>query len=133
AALLCGQLQAAIVTSFEGAMQPTTPATGWAYLWNSGGAMGNPANYTALLPTSNTSYYYDADGVAGLPGAGEPASFVYLGVLDPSRPLPGVPGGVPGHGSTQAATGGIDRFAIAAYTLPSTGIVSLVSSHLTNE
>lgn len=114
-------------------MQPTTPASGWAYLWNNGGAMGNPANYTALLPTSNTSYYYDADGVSGLPGAGVPAGFVYLGVLDPSRPLPGVPGGHPGTGSQQAGAGGIERFAIAAYTLQSSGIVSLVSSHLTNE
>lgn len=123
---------AAIVTSFEGAMQPGSPAAGWEYLWNRNGPIGNPANYVALLPTTNPYIYYDADGVPGLPGAGDPAAFVYLGILVPILSQSPVPGGHPAHGTTQAGTGGIERFAIAAYTLPSTGIVSIVGSQLLN-
>ena len=124
--------QAAVVAWFQADMRPGSPALGWEYLWNKNGPIGNPANYSPLLPTTNSSYYYDADGVDGLPGAGEPAAYVYLGVLDPSRPFPGAPGGVPGHGYLQPGTDGIERFAIAAYTLASTGLTSIVASQLLN-
>lgn len=131
--LSCAHASAAIVTTFEGSMQPGTPAAGWQYLWNRDGAMGNPSNYAPLRPTGSPYYFYDADGADGLPGAGDPAAFVYFGVLDPSRPYPAdTPGGHPAHGYTQAGTNAIERFAIAAFTLPTTGFVSILDSELEN-
>jgi hypothetical protein len=113
-------------------MQAGSPASGWEYLWNRDGVIGDPSHYVFLLPTTNSSYYYDADGIDGLAGADEPASFVYMGVLDSTRPTPGVPGGHPGRGFSMPTSGGIERYAIAAFTIPTSGNVSIVNSLLTN-
>ena len=105
--LLTRQADAATVTVFQDVMQPTTPASGWAYLWNSGGVIGNPANYTPLLATTHPELLYDADGVNGLPSPA-PANFVYFGSKG---------GGHPGAGVSNTGSGGIERYAIASYTV----------------
>jgi hypothetical protein len=124
--------EALVITSFQGAMQPTTPASGWSYLWNSGGAIGNPANYASLLPTTHPRFFYDSDGVAGLPDPA-PASVVYLGLVSDGLLNAGQPGGHPGGGLGDANSLGFERFAIAAFTLsaPAAG-VSITNSLLTN-
>jgi hypothetical protein len=125
--------EAIVITSFQGAMQPTTPAPGWSYLWNSGGAIGNPANYTSLLPTTDPGAFYDNDGVVGLPGP-NPGAFVYLGLVGTGLLNAGQPGGHPGRGLGDDGTAfGFERFAIAAFTLsaPASG-VSITNSLLTN-
>lgn len=99
-------VQAVTVSAdYRGDFQTPAPSAGWAYQWNSGGAIGNSANYTNLIhsPADNR---YDVDGVAGLPGA-DPGAFVFLGST----------GGHPGRGSADANSGGISRFAIASYTV----------------
>lgn len=124
--------RAAIFTSFQGAMQPGTPASGWSYLWNSNDLIGIPALYTPLLPTTHESAYYDEDGVDGLPTPGTD-NFVFMGLVDTSAPTTGgMPGGHPGSGPDQASSGGIARFAIAAYTLPTGGNISITNSLLMN-
>src|SRR5436190_6065679 len=79
------QADGALLTSFQSAFQPTTPAPGWAYLWNNAGPIGNPANYTPLLPTAGG--LYTSDGTDNFPKQ-PPGSFVYFGLV--SNPL--VPG-----------------------------------------
>jgi hypothetical protein len=123
-------LCAETVSSFQDTMQPTTPATGWSYLWNSKGTIGTPANYTSLLPTTDPVYYYDCDGINGVPGP-EPGAYVYLGLLPPTDLNAGQPGGHPGPGRDQDSSG-IERYAIAAYTLSTGGTVSITNSLLTN-
>lgn len=111
------------------AVQPGTPATGWAFLWNSGGAIGNPGNYTSLLPTTHASVYYDVDGINGLPAAG-PGAYAFIGVA--GGEYVGLAAGHPGRGTAQTGAGGFDRYVIAAYTLSAAGEVSIVDSILTN-
>jgi hypothetical protein len=110
---------AALITSFQDAFQLSMPAAGWSYLWNSGGEIGNPANYTALLPNSNG--VYTSGGVDTFP-APNPAGVVNFDFVG------GSPGGHPGLGSAQAGSGGIERFAIAAYTLANSELVAIQNS-----
>jgi len=112
-----------VLTTFEGAMQPGGPAAGWSYLWNSGGSIGTASNYTPLLPTPDDVFFYDSDGDGLLPGP-PPADFVYLGLVSPAGPA----GGHPGFGTDS----GIERFAIAAYTLSTSGEISLTNTLLRN-
>ena len=44
--------------NFQNSLQPTTPAAGWSYLYNAGGAIGNSASYTALLLVAQTTPSY---------------------------------------------------------------------------
>ena len=122
------------ITTFQGALEPTTPAPGWSYLYNGGGAIGNPANYTPLVATtaqSGQSIYYDETGSNGLPGPA-PGSYVYFGLVLPGKLNAGQAGGHPGEGSGNAGSGGIERYAIAAYTLGEAGTASISNSLLTN-
>ena len=124
-ALYIGENQVArggLITSFQVAFQPTTPAPGWAYLWNNAGPIGNPANYTPLLP--NMSGVYTSGGVDVLPGPppGASVNFSLVG---------SVPGGHPGLG-LQAGSGGIERCAIAEYTLSSSDKISILNGSLMN-
>ena len=118
---------AAPLTSFEGALQPMTPASGWSYLWNSNGVIGNPANYAALLPTSDPNSFYDNDGVDGIPGS-EPGAYVNVGLIDPILLGGGQPGAHPGRGSEDIDSGSIERFVIAAFTLQTSGYTSITDS-----
>ena len=122
---------AAPLTSFEGALQPMTPTSGWSYLWNSNGVIGNPANYAALLPTSDPLWFYDNDGVDGIPGS-EPGAFVYIGLIDPILLDGGQPGAHPGRGSEDIDSGSIERFVIAAFALQTSGNTWITDSLLTN-
>lgn len=101
--LLTASASAGIFADFHDDFQGPAPATGWQYLWNSGGAIDNPANYVPLL-WEGVNSRYDVDGVPGLPGP-DPGAWVYLGST----------GGHPGRGVNQGA--GVDRHAIAAYTI----------------
>src|SRR4051812_4576952 len=90
----CGipQAHGALITSFATAFQPFTPEPGWGYLWNNAGPIGNPANYTPLLPTSGGRY--SSDGTDNLP-ATPPGAFVDIGIHGD----PPAPGGHPGLGA----------------------------------
>ena len=106
-------------------MQPTTPAPGWSYMWNSGGAIGDPANYTSLLPTTDsTIILYNTDGEPRLPSPA-PGSYTYFG----SEVFNRSPGGHPGAGTGQTA---IERYAIAAYTLNNSGAFAITNGVLKN-
>ncbi|MEO0586621.1 MAG: hypothetical protein AAF078_03185 [Planctomycetota bacterium] len=82
----------------------TSPTSGWSYLWNANGNIGNPNNYTPLQASS--AGYYSADGNA-VPSP-SPANFLRLG---PTFAHPGL-------GSSQTDR---DYFAIAAFTVDVAG------------
>src|SRR6478736_6641201 len=84
------QADGALLTSFQSAFQPTTPAPGWAYLWNNAGPIGNPANYTPLLPTE--AGRYRSDGTENSPSP-PPAGFLAFQRFDALTA-----GGHPGFG-----------------------------------
>lgn len=117
--------QAVTLASFERDLQPLNPPPGWSYLWNSAGAIGNPLNYTRLLPVTASRFYYTGNG--NPPPAPAPAAFVYIG-LDPF----GNPGGHAGLGSNRIESGGIERFAIAAYILSTSNSIAITNGLLTN-
>jgi hypothetical protein len=110
-----------VVTSFQSAFQVPTPAAGWEYLWNNGGSIGNPANYTALLP--NAGGAYTSGGANSLPTAAPAGSvnFAFVG---------GIPGGHPGLGTMQSGSDSIERYAIAAFTVTSSDLISIKNSSL---
>ena len=111
----------ALIASFQDEFQLTTPAPGWSYLWNNSGEIGNPANYTALLP--NSSGFYTSGGTDTLP-APDPAGVINFNFVI------GIPGGHPGPGTTQGASGGIERYAIATFTLASSDLVAIHNSSI---
>lgn len=111
-------VRGATITSFRDAFQPWTPAPGWSYLWNSSGPIGNPANYSALVPFSDALYTSDGSPTRPAP---PPASFVSIGYHGT------FPGGHPGMGLTQSGSGGIERYCIAAYTLPNADTVAVLN------
>jgi len=75
---------AGIVASFKNDFQVNEPKPGWSYLWNPAGAIGQPANYTALqwdgrryqasagepYPARSASHYLRITRGAGHPGGG---------------------------------------------------------------
>jgi len=123
--------EAAVITTFQDAIQPNSPASGWSYLWNSGGEIGDSANYTPLLPTAHPRYYYNTDGIAGLPSV-PPGSYTYFGIENANL----TPGGHPGQGPGNNAQGNqgntIERYAIAAYTLSTSGNIAITNGTLRN-
>jgi serine/threonine protein kinase len=90
------------IGSYRERFQPATPATGWQYLWNAKGAIGNPAHYQPLLWSGNE---YNVDGKGPIPRA-DPGAYLRL-VRD---------GGHPGRGAQQSPAK-IDYYAIAAHTI----------------
>lgn len=120
AAAVAGSLAAssfgAVVADFQDDFQGPSPAPGWSYLWNSSGAIGTESNYTSLV-WSETDNWYDAEGAPGLPSATVPnAQYIFLGAT----------GGHPGGGTSESA--GVDRYAIASYTVTSSGPASITNS-----
>jgi len=105
-----------VIADFTADYQNGTPKTGWSYLWNATGAIGDPSNYSALIPAalfgSPTDNFYDIAG-STFP-TGSPGSYTILG------------NGFmhPGDGPQQ---GSIERFTIAAFTLPAGGNVSVTN------
>jgi hypothetical protein len=114
---------AAWITSFQDAFQLTTPAPGWSYLWNDAGPIGDPANYAPLI--ANTIGAYTTDGSDVVPSPA-PAHFLAI------RLAAGAPGGHPGMGALQSGSGGIERYCIAAYTLPSSEKISILDGLVRN-
>jgi hypothetical protein len=91
---------------FRSAYQQTTPKSGWQYLWNKNGVIGNPANYAALEWDSDR---YDTDANGKWPDLDTPGRYLRLKS----------DGGSPGQ---EATTGNAyDRYVIVAYTIPSDG------------
>ncbi len=134
-ALPSSRAEAGVLTTFQDAMQAGSPAPGWSYLWNSGGPIGNPSNYTSMVATTDPYILYDTTGSPVLPNPA-PGAYDYLGLIDPKYPdLSGFfnrPGGSPGLGSSDSGSGGIERYAIAAYTLPVGGETMVTSGMLIN-
>lgn len=95
------------VANYRDDYQTTSPTTGWQYLWNSGGAIGDPNNYQPLVSTGDD---YTSDG-SPTPTSDLAARFARLGDSN----------GHAGTGSSQANSGGISRGVIAAYTVDSDG------------
>jgi hypothetical protein len=85
------------------------PSSGWSYLWNGSGAIGNSANYDALIYNAGQGWYTTTGGPVPNPA---PGSF-----------------GIIGDGFAHPGSGfGIDRYAIAAYTVSAAGSYSLTDS-----
>lgn len=94
-----------VVADYQTNFQGPTPSPGWQYLWNANGAIGNMANYVPLLWTGSA---YDSDGVPGSPAV-PPGRYVSLTGT----------GGHPGPAAAQTTESlGIERYAIAAYSVP---------------
>ena len=97
-------------------IQTTSPASGWAYLWNADGAVGSPNNYEALVSTGGD---YTSDGTPA-PTADPAARFARLGKNN----------GHAGSGANQSGSGGIGRAVIAAYTVASDGDYAIRESFI---
>jgi len=91
-----------VVAQYGRDFKQNTPGPGWRYMWNEGGAVGTAANYKDMVWNDGRQGY--AGGPQQYP-VGGPAAWARLGS----------DGGHPGQGSEQGA--GVDRYAIAAYTL----------------
>ncbi len=84
-----------------------TPAAGWSYWWNEDGAIGNPGNYNPLVADGGALNHYGPVANGGWPDPGAGAyTIVAAGFMHP------------GQGSAQA---GFEHFAIAAFTLSTSG------------
>jgi hypothetical protein len=121
-----------VVASFADDLQAPTPAPGWSYLWNSGGPIGNPGNYSALLPTGDALSLYDPQGSPVRPGP-DPGAYLYIGLVPDfgfNPTLAGMAGGHPGRGYADSGSGGIERYAIAAYQVGAAGVYSITQSAL---
>jgi hypothetical protein len=115
-------LTAGIIADFGQDLQGVTPKSGWSYLWNANGAIGNSANYASLVATPANNQmdgpnivFWSVDGSPALPRPGNGA-FIYFGI----NGFTNLPGGHPGRGSQQASDG-VDHYAIAAFTLSQGG------------
>ncbi|MEM1026519.1 MAG: hypothetical protein AAGJ38_00375 [Planctomycetota bacterium] len=93
-----------IVADYRGDFSAPVAASGWSYLWNANGDIGNPSDYVALQPTANGDYTSDGQPVP----SSAPASFLRLGPTSVH----------PGFGSFQSDR---DYYAIAAYAVQTDG------------
>ena len=105
-----------VVADYQDDFQTPSPSNGWSYLSNSGGALGNPANYSPLA--FNGTQYQAGTVVAGR-GAEDPVAF------PPGSPFGGYPQTFvrPGPGFAQD-TGGVERAAIVAYTFQPEDVIA---------
>jgi len=101
-----------VVADYRDDFQGVNPAAGWEYLWNSGGPIGNDANYQALLWNGTQ---YDSDGSPGIP---DPTNLAW-GQLNGN-------GGHPGRALNQGQT--TSRFVIAGFTIQHTGTYEIQNS-----
>lgn len=106
------------VANYRDDFQTSSPASGWKYLWNAGGEIGDANNYQALVSTGGD---YTSDGTP-TPTAG-PARYARLGAEN----------GHPGLGSMQSGSQGTDRFVIASYIIPRDGSYALRDSFVRTE
>jgi hypothetical protein len=112
-------VQATIIADFVANYTTPVPATGWAYEWNSLGTIGTPANYTTLLFDPNAFGIGNGayDVTPGTFPSAPPASYTVLasGFMHP------------GNGTSQTA---FEHYTIAAFTLSSSGITSIINSSI---
>lgn len=87
------------------------PSGNWQYLWNENGQFGMAANYSAM---THDSWRYRPSATTTFPYLG--ATFAH-----------------PGSGVDEADSGGIDRYAIAAYTVTEAGQYQITDSLITRE
>jgi len=101
------------VASFDQAFKESTLAEGWRYLWNPQGPIGSTSNYVEMK-WNGRSYGPDEDDRYPRP---LPGRYMKLGQR----------GGHPGSGSNQVTRtlGRFDRYAIAAFTAPNSGVYNL--------
>ncbi|GAB4408166.1 MAG: hypothetical protein OHK0039_11030 [Bacteroidia bacterium] len=107
-----------IAADYQDDFSTGAPATGWSYLWNQGGAIGNSANYVPLLWNGTN---YDSDGAPGVPDA----STLQWGYISAT-------GGHPGPGTAQAAGGNISRYVIAAFSVSAAGNYEIINSSMSD-
>ncbi|MEM6329132.1 MAG: FecR family protein [Planctomycetota bacterium] len=112
--------QLEVVGRYTGDFVPGVPdeparGTGWRYLTNTHGPIGDPANYAELLWDPFGDGCFDVDGSEPKSGRG-PLALVKLRHNS----------GHPGQGGQQSRDG-FDRFAIAAFVIPSDGDYSVES------
>jgi hypothetical protein len=119
-------VSATMIASLGGDIQPDEVPPGWSYTYNSDGSIYDPATtYLPLLPTGDPRYWYDVDGVPGLPPVG-PYSFIGEPLaFDVFRLVRGHPG----RGTTQNA---FESYTVAGYTLPASGLFTLQDGALGN-
>jgi hypothetical protein len=61
-------VSATLIASLGGDIQPEVVPPGWSYTYNADGSIDDPATtYLPLLPTGDPRFWYDVDGVPGLP------------------------------------------------------------------
>jgi len=108
-----GSASSNVVADYQDDYQTGTPAAGWQYLWNAGGSFGNPSDYSSLSfdawrykPTSTNFPYFGASSSSG-------NGFAH-----------------PGDGTNEG--NGIERHAIAAWTVTQDGQYSITDSTVTN-
>ncbi len=117
--MLAGQTRAGTVADFVGDFANPSPAPGWEYLWNSGGAIGNPANYSSLsFCFCSGREVYTTDGTQFPTAAPGQFTLIGLGNVHPG----------PGLGPSTGDPQGFARYAIAAFTVSSAGAYSLVGT-----
>lgn len=107
---------AMVIADYRDDFQTSTPVGGWQYLWNAGGAVGNPNNYDPLVSTGGD---YTSDG-SPAPTADPAARFARLSSNN----------GHAGTGISQSGSGGIGRAVIAAYTVGSDGDYAIRDSFI---
>lgn len=101
-----------VVADYVDDFRTGSPAEGWQYLWNQNGPFGDVANYSEM--TWHSWRYHPHTG------GDDNLSSVYLGATF----------GHPGHGVDDAAASGIDRYAIAAFTVTEGGEYAISNSQL---
>lgn len=100
-----------VVADYVDQYATPSPAFGWQYLWNQSAEFGTPSGYSAMV--QDAWRYRPATA----------AEFPYLGATFTH----------PGSGIDEADSGGIDRYAIAAYTVSEAGHYEITDSLITRD
>ena len=104
-------LLAVVVADYVDDYATPSPAADWQYLWNQNGEFGTASNYSAL---THDAWRYRPATVDEFP---------YLGASSAH----------PGAGVDQPESGGINRYAIAAFTVSEAGLYEITNSSITRE
>ena len=102
-------LLAVVVADYVDDYSTPAPSGNWQYLWNQDGEFGTPANYASM---THDSWRYRPSATVEFPYLG--ATFAHSG-----------------SGTDEADSGGIDRYAIAAYTVTEAGHYEITESLVT--
>ncbi len=105
------KLLATVVADYVDDYTTQGPAGGWQYLWNENGEFGSPTDYSAM---EYQSWRYRPSSTTDYP---------YLGAMFAH----------PGSGVDEADSGGIDRYAIAAFTVSEAGLYEITDSQVTRD